>query len=80
MKMKVQYTMLINIYGEDGQLEGQEPAEKEIEIAEEVVQPIQDYLLEIGKVNRLTEVIINGCRTVEQTKQYIDDLENDRFY
>lgn len=78
--MKVQYTMLINIYGEDGQLEGQEPVEKEIEIADEVIQPIQDYLAEAGHENKLEEVLLNGCRTVEQTRQYIDDLENDRFY
>lgn len=78
--MKVQYTILRNIYGEDGQLEGQEPVEKEIEVAEEVVKPIQDYLTEAGHGNKLEEVLLNGCRTVEQTKQYIDNLENDRFY
>jgi hypothetical protein len=78
--MKVQYTILRNIHGEDGQLEGQEAVEKELEVAEEVVKPIQDYLAEVGHGNRLEEVLLNGCRTVEQTKQYIDDLENDRFY
>lgn len=78
--MKVQYTILRNIYGEDGQLEGQEPVEKEIEVSEEIVKPIQDYLTETGHENRLEEILLNGCRTVEQAKQYIDDLENDRFY
>lgn len=78
--MKIKYKVLKNIYGEFGELEGQEPVEKEMELAEEVVKPIQNYLAEAGHGNRLEEVLLNGCRTVEQAKQYIDDLENDRFY
>lgn len=78
--MKVKYIVLKNIYGEFGELEGQEPVEKEIEVADEIIHPIIDYLAEIGKENRLREVIINGCRTVEQAKQYINDLVNEKFY
>ena len=78
--MKIKHTVLENVYGEDGQLEGQKPVEKEIEVTDEIIQPIIYYLTKIGEESRLEEVIINGCRTVEQTKQYIDDLVNGRFY
>lgn len=64
-------------YNYDG--EGEPTYTQTIEVADEIIQPIIDYLAEIGHEDKLRMVILNGCRSVETTMEFMDDFINGRF-
>ena len=72
--MKFETNILRDTYVDDGSLDGQEVVEITIEVDDDIINPIVDYLDTIGQFDRLKEVIINGCRTVEQVKEFIEDF------